>query len=78
MTILSLIFFAPELGLIIEIDGSSHFNKAEYDFYRQKKLESLGYVFIRYYEGEVLQNIGMVKARIDFAIFCIRQEKGRS
>ena len=28
-------FFAPEIGLIIEIDGSSHKNKAEYDFYRQ-------------------------------------------
>jgi very-short-patch-repair endonuclease len=71
-------FFAPDLGLIIEIDGSSHFNKAEYDFYRQQKLESLGYVFIRYYEGEVLQNVGMVKERIDYAIFCLRQDKDNS
>ena len=66
-------FFSPELGLILEIDGSSHFNKGKYDLYRQQKLESFGYTFIRFYEGEVLQNIGAVKERIDFAIFCLRQ-----
>ena len=65
-------FFAPELGLIIEIDGSSHFNKGKYDFYRQRKLESLGYVFLRYSEGEVIQNIGLVKEKIDYAIFCLK------
>ena len=66
-------FFAPELGLIIEIDGSSHFNKAAYDFYRQQKLESLGYIILRYSEGEVIQNIGLVKEKIDFAIYCLKQ-----
>ena len=66
-------FFSPELGLILEIDGSSHFNKGKYDLYRQQKLESFGYTFLRFYEGDVLQNIGAVKERIDFAIFCLRQ-----
>ena len=66
-------FFSPEFGLILEIDGSSHFNKGKYDLYRQQKLESFGYTFLRFYEGEVLQNIGAVKERIDFAIFCLRQ-----
>ena len=65
-------FFEPELGLIIEIDGSSHFNKGKYDFYRQRKLESLGYVFLRFKEGEVIQNIGLVKEKIDYAIFCLK------
>jgi very-short-patch-repair endonuclease len=65
-------FFAPELVLIIEIDGSSHYNKVKYDFYRQRKLESLGYVFLRYSEGEVIQNIGLVKEKIDYAIFCLK------
>ena len=64
-------FFAPDLGLIIEIDGSSHFNKGKYDLYRQEKLESFGYTFSRFYEGEVLQNIDAVKERIDYAIFCL-------
>ncbi len=66
-------FFSSEIGLIIEIDGSSDLNKGEYDLYRQQKLESFGYTFFRFYEGEVLQNIGAVKERIDFAIFCLRQ-----
>ena len=66
-------FFAPELGLIIEIDGSSHFIKGEYDFYRQSRLESLGYVFLRFKEGEVIQNVGLVKERIDYAILCLKQ-----
>jgi very-short-patch-repair endonuclease len=65
-------FFTPDLGLIIEIDGSSHTNKGEYDFYRQKKMESLGYRMIKFSEGEVLQNIGLVKERIDYAIFCLK------
>jgi very-short-patch-repair endonuclease len=65
-------FFSPALGLIIEIDGSSHINKGEYDFYRQQKLESLGYEMIRYSEGEVLQNAGLVKERIDYVIFCLK------
>ena len=66
-------FFTPELGLIIEIDGSSHKNKADYDFYRQQKLESLGYVFLRFSEGEVIQNIETVKERVDYAIFCLKE-----
>jgi very-short-patch-repair endonuclease len=67
-------FFAPELRLIIEIDGSSHDKKGEYDFYRQQKLESFGYVFLRFTEGEVIQNIGAVKERIDYAIFCLKEK----
>jgi very-short-patch-repair endonuclease len=58
--------------LIIEIDGSSHFNKGKYDFYRQRKLESLGFVFLRFKEGEVIQNVSLVKEKIDYAIFCLK------
>jgi len=65
-------FFAPELGLIIEIDGSSHFAKGNYDRYRQVRLESLGYVFLRFSEGEVIHNIRLVKEHIDYAIYCLR------
>ena len=38
-------FFSPEIGLIIEIDGNSHINKGEYDFFRQNKLIEHGFVF---------------------------------
>lgn len=67
-------FFAPELKLIIEIDGSSHLNKAEYDAYRQSRLEGLGYVFIRFGEGEVLHNLDEVKQQLDHAIACLKKD----
>ncbi|MES2556123.1 MAG: endonuclease domain-containing protein [Bacteroidota bacterium] len=50
-------FFAYEIGLIVEIDGNSHINKGDYDAYRQKKLESLGYTIQRFSEGDVINNI---------------------
>jgi very-short-patch-repair endonuclease len=65
-------FFAPDLGLIIEIDGSSRANKGKYDFYRQQKLERFGYVMLRFSEGVVLQNVGTVKEKIDYAIVCLK------
>ncbi len=64
-------FFAPRLKLIIEIDGNSHFNKPEYDYYRQKRLESLGYKLIRFTEGEVLNQIEKVDSEIRNAIYII-------
>jgi len=57
-------FFAPEIKLIIEIDGSSHLNKGEYDQYRQNKLIHLGYTFIRFNEGDVLNNLGEVRLQL--------------
>lgn len=47
-------FFSQEIGLIIEIDGSSHFAKSEYDFYREEKLKSVGFTIIRFSEGDVI------------------------
>ena len=68
-------FFAPSLGLIIEIDGNSHFFKSEYDFYRQKKLKSLGFQFIRFTEGEVINQLDDVKSAIDHAIYVLQESK---
>lgn len=65
-------FFAPELGLIIEIDGNSHFNKPEYDLKRQAKLEGLGFTFIRFTEGEVLNQIDNVHQQIVHVIYCLK------
>jgi very-short-patch-repair endonuclease len=47
-------FFCPKLGLIIEIDGISHLNKGDYDFYREEKLKSFGFTLIRFKKGEVM------------------------
>ena len=57
-------FFSAEIGLIIEIDRSSHFNKGDYDSYRENKLKELGFTIIRFSEGQVLQNIGEVHQQI--------------
>jgi len=61
-------FFAPEIKLIIEIDGSSHNDKGDYDRYREDRLRSLGYELIRFKEGEVLQDVSAVIDSIHHAI----------
>ena len=68
-------FFAPEIGLIIEIDGNSHWQKPEYDAKRQCQLERLGYTFLRFSEGDVIYNIEDVKNQIDHAIFCLKENR---
>jgi very-short-patch-repair endonuclease len=67
-------FFCPKLGLIIEIDGSSHINKGTYDFYREEKLKTLGYTIIRFQEGEVLSQLDDVKSRIIHVIYVLNNE----
>lgn len=60
-------FFQPDLGLIIEIDGSSHDeSKYEYDRRREQDLIELGFKILRFNEIEivyqmhnVLQSIAM-------------------
>ena len=65
-------FFCPELKLIIEIDGNSHFQKPEYDFYRQERLKSLGFEIVRYTEGEVLQNLESVHSSLVHVVHCLQ------
>ncbi len=57
-------FFCYDLMLAIEIDGSSHDTKIEYDKFRQKKLESLGIKFLRFDDLDVKQKIGWVLEEI--------------
>ncbi|MBL1279895.1 MAG: endonuclease domain-containing protein [Fluviicola sp.] len=68
-------FLSQEINLIIEIDGNSHFNKGEYDAKRQRKLEELGFSFLRFGEGEVINNIAEVYSAIAHAIYCLKGEK---
>lgn len=53
-------FYCHELKLIVEIDGSVHFEKSKEDKERQKYLEKKGYCVIRYINEQVLQNIYFV------------------
>lgn len=55
-------FFCHELLLVIEIDGSSHNEDTfEYDENRQKQLEEkFGLSFLRFYDGNVRNNLSDV------------------
>ncbi len=57
-------FFAPELMLAIEIDGSSHKLKGREDEERQIRLEDLGVRLLRFDDA-------MVKARLDDVVGAI-------
>jgi len=55
-------FFCSKLKLVIEIDGESHVSKSEADLKRQRKLESLGLSFLRFYDSDVKKNMdGVLK-----------------
>jgi very-short-patch-repair endonuclease len=68
-------FFSAEVGLIVEVDGSSHDHKGSYDRYRQDRLEKLGFTVIRFSEGDVLNNYGNVDDAIRHAIYVLKEEK---
>ena len=50
-------FYCHELGLAIEIDGSSHDFNFNYDAKRQGELEVYGVTFLRFSNAEVKKNI---------------------
>jgi very-short-patch-repair endonuclease len=68
-------FFAPTIGLIIEIDGNSHYHNAKYDIYRLQKLQKLGYTILRFNEGAVLNQLDDVTTQILHAIHCQHLKK---
>jgi len=66
-------FYVKKLGLIIEIDGSSHIGKEEYDKIREEYLLSLGLTMYRIQVVDVMQQIGMVMTALeDFIAECWR------
>jgi very-short-patch-repair endonuclease len=58
-------FYCKELRLAIEIDGSSHDYKVEYDQKRQEKLEQLGITFLRFSEEDTKENPDYVVIEIE-------------
>ena len=51
-------FYCPRLKLVIEIDGSSHDTKADYDANRDKFLQSLGLTILHLDNSDVLRHLG--------------------
>lgn len=58
-------FYVKALGLIIEIDGSSHDEKQVYDGIRDEYLESLGLLMFKVSEFEVRNNLSWVMKELE-------------
>ena len=50
-------FACPDAGLIVELDGSQHGEQVIYDETRTRKLETMGYRVLRFWDNDVLTNI---------------------
>ena len=65
-------FYCHELMLAIEIDGSSHDEKQDYDQNRQLILENLGVRFIRFRDIDVKQRMGWV---LEELMICVEERR---
>ena len=61
-------FCSPGRKLIIELDGSQHLDQEEYDADRTAFLESRGYRVLRFWNGEVMNDLEGVLHVIDMAL----------
>jgi very-short-patch-repair endonuclease len=50
-------FFCADAHLIVELDGGQHAVQAAADAQRTKILEAMGYLVLRYWNNDVMQNI---------------------
>ena len=75
-------FYCPELRLVIEIDGGYHVKESvkEYDFERQRFIESLGINLLRFSDKEILNNLegvlNKIKALTSSPALLLHKEKG--
>jgi len=67
-------FFVPELGLVFEIDGSSHDDKVEYDAERDAFMKDLKLEVVRILDVDVKKNIGAV---YDFVLETVQKRKDK-
>jgi len=61
-------FVSIKKKLIIELDGSQHFEQVEYDVARSKYFESQGYKVIRFWNNQVENDIAGVIQVIEIAL----------
>ena len=57
-------FYCASCKLVVEVDGSIHDDRQDYDLERTKVLETYGYFVLRFTNDEVLGNIDIVLAKI--------------
>lgn len=61
-------FYVKTLGLIVEIDGSSHDEKQVYDGIRQEYLESLGLLVFRISDFDIKNNLYVAMKELEYFI----------
>jgi very-short-patch-repair endonuclease len=57
-------FYCPEKRLVIEIDGSQHFNDKQYDIEKDQYLENLNFTVLRFWNSDINTNIEGVIQKI--------------
>ncbi len=68
-------FVCLEPKLIIELDGSQHFDQAAYDNERTDFLEQRGFKVLRFWNNDVFKNTEGVLESIRLIILSLRNEK---
>jgi len=58
-------FYCPDLNLVIEIDGTTHGYKVEYDQVRESRLKSLGLTVLHFNDSTVKRDVDAVLRGID-------------
>ena len=53
-------FICFESRLIVEIDGSQHYEQSQYDSERTKYLNNQGFKVVRYWNNDVMRNIDLI------------------
>jgi very-short-patch-repair endonuclease len=61
-------FLAPQLKLVVEVDGSAHEHRGRADARRDEKLRRLGYRVVRVEATEVIERLSLVLERVRAAI----------
>lgn len=61
-------FYCPAKRLAVEIDGSSHNNKKEYDQQRQTILEANNISFLRFTNAQIFNSLDSVLRQIKIAV----------
>ena len=61
-------FVCLEAKLIVELDGSQHFEQAEHDAHRTRFLECAGFRVLRFWNNQVLQETDGVLEAIRLAL----------
>jgi very-short-patch-repair endonuclease len=69
-------FYCAALKLVIEIDGTSHLDKQEYDANRDKDLGKLGLKVVHYNDMNVLHNFHLIESDFKKQLEARKKELG--